>query len=308
MNADANIRQLREVADRNPLWKGKEISVRPVTGGITNLNYRMTIEGSGGEVFAKIPGPGTEKFIDRRAANTAARQAAEAGISPRVLHFDEKSGIEFAEFVDAGYRTATTLDFQDRSVLERVIDVYGTWHRTDLLPDTKTMFEQVDAHLAQVRDESIAMPLWAIDDVLPVYREIADRYLACGLEIVAAHNDPMPGNFLLGEDGDVVLIDFDYAGNNDRAYELALIFTEMFVSVEETRGLVARYLGRDDFAFFSRVMLCRFIADTKWGLWGLINNAARDEEFDYYKYGIWKLFRTYLVSRHPDFRAWMEAL
>lgn len=308
MSADANIDLLKDVAGRNPDWADREINFRPVSGGITNLNYRLDIDGIDGEIFAKIPGPGTEKFIDRRAAHSAAKQAAAAGISPRVLHFDEKSGIEFSDFVSTGYRTATTLDFQDRAVLERVIDVYRAWHATPLLPDTKTMFDQVEEHLSQVREESIELPKWAVDEVIPMYREVAERYEAAGLEIVAAHNDPMPGNFLLGDDGDVILIDFDYAGNNDRAYELALVFAEMFVNVEDTRGLVARYRGSDDFSFFSRVMLCRLIADTKWGLWGLINNAARDEEFDYYKYGTWKLYRTFLVSRHPQFRDWLEAL
>jgi thiamine kinase-like enzyme len=106
----------------------------------------------------------------------------------------------------------------------------------------------------------------------------------------------------------VKLIDFDYAANNDVAYELALIFTEMFVSVEDTRTLVKRYRGHDDEQFFARVMVCRMIADTKWGLWGLINNAVRDEEFDYYKYGAWKLYRTFLVSRHPRFDEWLEQI
>lgn len=307
MTTQANLDALLNSCNRNPEWEGNPPSINPVPGGLTNHNFRLSISGVGPEIFAKIPGPGTEAFIDRSVANAAARQAAEAGISPQVMFFDEVTGIEYSEFMGEGFRTATTLDFQNMDLLERVMDVYRAWHKTPPLPQTKTMFDMVDEHLEQVQGSAIDLPFWA-DDVIRAYGRAAERFRASGLDIVPAHNDPMPGNFLIGDDGSVKLIDFDYAANNDVAYELALIFAEMFVSEEDTRALVTRYRGHDDDRFFARVMVCRMIADTKWGLWGLINNAVRDEEFDYYKYGTWKLYRTFLISRHPCFEEWLELI
>lgn len=307
MTTQTNLDALLDSCNRNPAWEGNAPSINPVPGGLTNHNFRLSITGVEHEIFAKIPGPGTEAFIDRSVANAAARQAAEAGISPPVMFFDEETGIEYSEFMGEGFRTATTLDFQDMDLLERVMDVYRVWHKTPLLPQTKTMFDMVDEHLDQVRGSAIALPSWA-DDVIHAYGRAAERFRVSGLDIVPAHNDPMPGNFLIGNDGSVKLIDFDYAANNDVAYELALIFAEMFVSEEDARALVKRYRGHDDERFFARVMVCRMIADTKWGLWGLINNAVRDEEFDYYKYGTWKLYRTFLISRHPRFEEWLELI
>ncbi|WP_043444349.1 choline/ethanolamine kinase family protein [Arthrobacter sp. L77] len=307
MTTQTDIDTLSDSANRNPEWAGSTPVVNPVPGGLTNHNFRLSMTGIEHEIFAKIPGPGTEAFIDRSVANAAARQAAEVGISPRVLFFDDKTGIEYSEFLGEGYRTATTLDFQSMELLEKIIDIYQAWHKTPPLPQTKTMLDMVDEHLDQVRGSAIALPSWA-DDVVEAYGRAAERFRASGLTLVPAHNDPMPGNFLLGDDGSVKLVDFDYAANNEVTYELALLFTEMFTSVDDTRVLVRRYRGKDDEAFFARVMVCRMICDTKWGLWGLINNAVRDEEFDYYKYGTWKLYRSFLVSKHPQFEEWLDLI
>lgn len=298
---------LQQSFERNPQWAGKSFTHEPVTGGLTNDNFKLRIDGVDGEVFAKIPGFGTEAFIDRNAANLAAVQAAKAGISPQVYFLDDVTGVEYSEFIGSEYRTATTLDFQDMATFEKVMDVYRQWHATPALPDTKTMFDMVDEHYDQVKNDGIELPDFAAE-VLANYERAKQRYQAAGLQLVAAHNDPMPGNFLLGEGRPVKLLDFEYAANNDVAYELGVLFAEMFVSEDDTRALVERYLGHFDEKFFARVMVCRMIADTKWGLWGLINNAVRNEEFDYYKYGAWKLYRTFLISRSPEFENWLEQI
>ena len=307
MNTTQSMETLQQSFARNPEWAGRDFTHEPVSGGLTNYNFKLRIDGVDGEVFAKIPGPGTEAFIDRNAANLAAVQAAAAGISPRVYFLDEDTGVEYSEFIGSEYRTATTLDFQDMETFGKVMDVYRIWHATPPLPDTKTMFDMVDEHHDQVKSDNIELPAFATE-VLANYERAKQRYQAAGLQLVAAHNDPMPGNFLLSDGRPVKLLDFEYAANNDVAYELGVLFAEMFVSEDDSRHLVERYLGRFDEQFFARVMISRMIADTKWGLWGLINNAVRNEEFDYYKYGAWKLYRTFLVSRHPDFENWLEQI
>lgn len=297
--------QLHAAIAKNPEWDGLEVTSEPVFGGITNENYRLRF-GGGAPVFAKVPGLGTEKFISRDAANQAARQAAAAGISPSVLFYDVESGIEFTEFVEEGFRTATTLDFQRADICLGVVDVYRRWHGTALLGETKTMIDMVEEHLAQVQSDSIELPEWS-DEVLANYRDAVAAFMVNGLELVPAHNDPMPGNFLIDADANVKLIDFDYAANNEASYELGLILTEMFVDVERSRELVTEYRGEFDERFFARAMLSRMIADTKWGLWGLINAHARDDDFDYYKYGSWKMYRTFWISRHPEYQSWLDA-
>lgn len=296
---------LLRAVSRNPEWAGRPVTGAPVSGGISNDNWRIRI-GDDAPIFAKIPGPGTDLFVNRRMVLAAARQASAAGISPRVLFFDEETSVEFGEFVEDGFRASTTLDFQEDAAFEGVLGVYRTLHGTELFAETKTMFDQVDEHLRQVEEEGIELPPWS-EEVLANYREAYDAFMESGLELVAAHNDPMPGNFLLRGDGEVKLIDFEFAANNDASYEVGILLAEMFVDVERSRRLCAVYRGSDDEKFYSRAMLSRMIADTKWGLWGIITHHLRDADFDYYKYGSWKLYRTFQIARHPDYRKWLAA-
>ena len=55
-------------------------------GGLTNLVYR--VETGGGPLCLRLPGKGTEEYIDRKVEKVNAYAAAKAGVSPEVLHFD----------------------------------------------------------------------------------------------------------------------------------------------------------------------------------------------------------------------------
>ncbi len=78
--------------------------------------------------------------------------------------------------------------------------------------------------------------------ILGEYQAAKSALLASGLDLVACHNDPMPGNFLVADDRPMKLVDYEFASNNERAYELALLTTEMFYTedriIELRRGLV----------------------------------------------------------------------
>ncbi len=53
-------------------------------GGLTNLVFQV------GAYCLRIPGKGTEEYINRANEEVAAREAAKAGVSPEVLHFDRR--------------------------------------------------------------------------------------------------------------------------------------------------------------------------------------------------------------------------
>ncbi len=69
-------------------------------GGLTNLVFQA------GDCCLRIPGKGTEEYIDRANEAVAACEAARAGVSPEVLHFDPESGVMVTRFV-AGTETMT---------------------------------------------------------------------------------------------------------------------------------------------------------------------------------------------------------
>ena len=81
-------------------------------GGLTNKVYKL---GLGGQNYIlRIPGKGTEDYIDRAVELHNARIAAEAGVSAEVVHGDEASGVMLTSFID-GIVTMSPALFKERS-------------------------------------------------------------------------------------------------------------------------------------------------------------------------------------------------
>jgi thiamine kinase-like enzyme len=297
---------LREVLEQVPGWVGKPLVISPMSGGLTNLNWRVEVEGDRQSYFVKVPGPGTEQFIDRATVNAASRQASEMGVGPEVIYYDPKSGIEVAEFL-GDYRPCTSDDLSRPDVSAQAMDLYRRWNAGPVLPQTKTVFDMIAEHREQVRRDGTSIPAW-VEEVLVTYDEAAARFLAAGLDIVPCHNDPNCHNFMLSTVGPakpMKLVDYDYASNNERAYELGVFIGLLSFDRDQTRQAIESYFGRCDPQVWARIQVGRVVADVKWGLWALANARAWDGDFDYYKYGIWDLKRAHFEMHATD---WQDQL
>lgn len=286
-------------------WRGRDLRYRPVLGGISNSNWRVEIDASEA-YFVKIPGRGTEMFIDRTAAIAASRQAESIGVGPRTFDYLDHQGIEIAEFVE-GRRPSTHRDFAHASMRREALRVYRRFHDAPLLPLTKTVFDMIDEHKRQVEELAGAIPpdLAWLDRQ---YRLARAALEASGLDLVPSFNDPMPGNFLIAEDRSILLIDFEYASNNDRVYDLAIWSGEMFFPEAVDREIIETYFGRCDDALYARLMVHKALADIKWSTWAMVQNRISTLDFDFYKYGIWKYMRARSIICDPRWPGYLKAL
>lgn len=278
---------IREVSE----WAGQEVWYSPVVGGLQNSNWRIDISGDPTTYFLKVPGEGTEEFIDRTNAHVAARRAGDLGISPRIVHFDPTTGVEVIEFLQ-GYRACNNADMKRWDIAQDVLTLQSKFHTVEELPVTKTIFDLVDEHLRQVKDNDVTLPAFA-KTMMREYEHARSAFVASGLDIVPCHNDPMPGNFLISDGRPMKMVDFEFASNNERSYDLAVTFTEYFYDEPTIAQCVETTYGSVTDNLMARVFVASALADIKWGLWGCVNQVLNvDSEFDYHKYGVWKLARA----------------
>ena len=103
---------------------------------------------------------------------------------------------------------------------------------------------------------------------------------------VPCHNDLLAGNFI--DDGQHVwLIDYEYSGNNDPAFELGNTSTECDLTTEQTDELVDAWSrGRADARFRARVELQALCSEYGWSLWGFIQSATSPMDFDFHGWGM----------------------
>ena len=102
-----------------PCWPG-QVTVSPLSGGMTNHNYRVTTRG-GDDYVVRIGRDLPEHGVMRFNELAAARAAHAAGISPEVVFAAD--GVLVSRFIHG--RTLTDADVRRPQMLAPLIDVMG---------------------------------------------------------------------------------------------------------------------------------------------------------------------------------------
>ena len=308
MTTDLNDR-LAAATGSVPGWDPERVTARPLVGGILNSNWLVTHDGT--DYFLKLFGAGSEQFVNRDLSQQAANQAAAMGIAPNVVHYDPNLGFEVIEFMH-GYRASTNADFSRADFLQSAIGLYREFNSGVNLPVTKDVFEMTDEHMDQGDAIGVIRPAdypW----LKAQYERAKAAFHASGLDIVPCHNDPMPGNFMVQMDDEdrittMRLIDFEFALNNERAYEIGVFLAEMFVDEPTTLAMIEHYYGEVRPDLVARVWVSRAVADMKWGSWAVQQRQLSDWDFDYQKYGIWKYGRARAMFDDPRWNLWLRQI
>jgi thiamine kinase-like enzyme len=297
-------RQLEAAVAGIAEWRGRPISYRPVSGGISNSNWRVEVTGAPTAYFFKVPGVGTEMFIDRRTAHEASLKAASTGYGAPVFAFIEALGVEVFEFME-GWRASSNQDFLQADLRHAALRGLKAFNDQPLLGQTKTVFEMIAEHQRQVAELGAAKP--ADDRWLRLQYQRAKAALeASGIDLAPCMNDTLAGNFMLNERRQVRLVDFEYASNNDRHYELALWFGEMFFSDDMELALIEDYFGQVSAQTVARIKLNKALADLKWSTWAMVQHAVSALDFDFYKYGAWKHMRARGLIADSRWETWLR--
>ena len=297
-------RELETLLFSVPAWQGREIFYRPTFGGFSNSAWRVRLGGAEKKTFfLKIPGAGTENFINRAASLEASRRAYSLGIGPRPYDYLTDRGVEICEFLESA-RPCTLREFHAPDIRNRAIDGFRTFNDSARLQLTKTVFDMIDEHIRQLHELGDAFPR----DFQSLYRHYENARLAleaAGLDIVPCHNDPAPANFLIDDSGTVTMVDFEYASNNDRCHDLATWCGEMFLSDEQQDEAIEHYFGTVHPSTRARMFIHRVLGDFKWSLWATIQMKTSTIDFDFCKAAQWKLMRLRSAIQTPR---WNQAL
>ena len=245
-------------------------------------------------------------FINRPAAIQASRTAAALGVGPPVYDYLAADGIEISDFIERR-RSCTHADFRNLALCRTALDTYRTLHAAPLLDLTKTVFDMIDEHVAQVRELGGWMPP-DFAELDRQYRRARAALEASGLDIVPAFNDPMAGNFMVDDAGTILLIDYEYASNNDRCYDLGIWFGEMFFDEATELALIEHYFGATPVDIVARVKLHKALADVKWATWSMVQQKVSALDFDFFKYGAWKYMRARALLGDPRWEQWLRSV
>jgi thiamine kinase-like enzyme len=114
----------------------------------------------------------------------------------------------------------------------------------------------------------------------------------------------MAENFI--DDGTMLrLVDYEYSGNNDPCFELGHICNEGEFGPDLVEALCLAYFGRNDGAMVARTWLYYCMANFGWTLWGAIQHAVSEIDFDFWDWTMVRWRRVQAKVESPEFERWL---
>ncbi len=287
------------LAQLEPLLGAVAGEPAPLSGGITNRNYRVRL--GEGDYMVRLPGKDTGLLgIDRAAERIANEAAAELGIAPAVAASGD--GFLVTRFIECRPVTAAELA-GDPGEAARALRAFH-----DHGPELPTRFwipEQVEEYAAIVRAGGGSLP-----DGYEHARETARRIEAARplSEPKPCHNDLLTANLIRDRQQRLLLVDWEYAGMGDPFFDLGNLSVNNEFDDEADVRLLSSYLDREAAAGErAALVLMRAMSDVREAMWGVVQQSISELEFDFAGYAEQHFERLRATTSGPGFAEALNA-
>ncbi|WP_342433593.1 NTP transferase domain-containing protein [Neobacillus sp. FSL H8-0543] len=256
-------------------------------GGLTNRNFKVTI---GEEEFAaRIPGKGTEQYINRLDEKVNTEVANKLGIQPEVIYFNEHSGLKIVRFIP----NAETLNPQTgkrEDNLTQVAAIFNKLHTSgESFRSVFSVFEKTgeyEAVIAELKGKLFD----GHEEVRQQVMELQEYYQSLNIPLVPCHVDPLAENFVKSGNDKMYLIDWEYSGMNDPLWDIAAYIIEAELSPSEEKLFLLEYFeGVVTRESEEQLLINKIFVDFLWTLWALMKEAGGE---DFGSYGITRFNRA----------------
>jgi thiamine kinase-like enzyme len=258
-----------DLLERVPFLAGRGAAAWRIEaiGSVTNQTCRVT---SGDESYVvRVSGP-TTRYLDRAAEAHNASIAADLGLAPPILFLDDK--LLVTEFV-AGARPLTAADLNDPEPLLKMATLLSRLqHSTRTFAGERHPFGEIDRYLAEYTHARAVTLRQAA-------RPIEAALARSSRPLVPAHVDASAANFLLGGDGRLWLVDWEFSSMADPAWDPASVLMQRSSDDDElARRFVAEIFGDASEHTMARVGLFKTALSLVAGSWCAMEAAARRDD------------------------------
>ena len=275
-------------------------------GGMTNLVHRVDLGAR--SVIVRIPGEGTEAYIDRAVEAHNAHAAARAGVSPAVIHAEAQSGVMITETVP-DIVTMTPGLFQSRAgAPARAGVALAKLHNSgETFRFRFELFAMIDDYLKVLSGKDVALPE-GYHDVVAAAAPVKAVLAQADLPLAPCHCDPLCENFL--DDGRIMwIVDWEYSGINDPLWDLGDLSVEAGMDDAQDAEMMAAYFGRAPTdAEQGRMVIYKAMCDLLWTLWGLIQLADNNPAEDFWAYATGRFARCRALMQDARFADHLDAV
>ena len=278
------------------MWPGRAARFEVLGGGITNHNLKVEVDGE--HFVLRVAGKDTNLLgIDRTVELAATEAAAALGIGPEVVAFVEPEGWLVTRFVEGAIPPLERM--RKPATLERVAAALRAFHDGPAIPGVFNSFRVVETYRKTALDRGGSVPE-AFARAHEIAARIEERRAADAP--VPCHNDLLNANFL--DDGErLCIVDWEYAGMGDRFFDLANFSINHELDAAQSEALLSAYFGEVRSADAQALELMRFMSDFREAMWGVVQSAVSELDFDFDSYATEHFERLERTAASPAFVA-----
>lgn len=245
------------------------LNFKPIKEGLTNTSFVFTLFDK--KYVYRHPGDGTEAIVNRAREKKALELAKKAGVDPTFICMNEKEGWKISSFVD-NIRVPKYDNFEDckqvatvlRQLHDKKLSVDWTFDPWNDLCDMENLVK-----------ENGGIHLKGYDELRTKIEKCYKKTVGDGYEPVFCHCDTYAPNWMLSDDKDAILIDWEYAANAMPGCDTGCFIMDSMYSIEEATEFIKAYLGDD----FTEQLLFHHLAYTAivsfyWVLWALYRESC----------------------------------
>lgn len=189
-------------------------NIHTLKKGMTNRSFIFTVNNK--RYIMRIPGEGTDKLIDRKEEYDVYQRVKKEPYTEKILYLNPDNGYKISEFLEST-RNSDANNIQD---VKKSMSVLRKFHSQNYQVDhTFDLWKQIDFYESLRKTASAYRDYEEIKDwVLKLKPFIEDNVTKWSL----CHIDANYDNFLIDQNNNVFLIDWEYAGMQDPDLDIAM--------------------------------------------------------------------------------------
>ena len=295
MNANSEI--IDNICDTLDCIASDIMNIKPLKDGLTNTSFSFDCLGK--KYVYRHPGVGTEKYIDRSSEAASMEVAAKLQIDRTFVAMSKDKGWKISEFIT----NARALDYDNWDHVEKAMELLRRLHQSgektnhnfDLIAGIDDFKEKL-----QTSNRFEFDGLDELDHLIVTLIEFLKKDKA---EKVLCHGDSYSPNFLLNEQDEMSLIDWEYSGMGDPAGDIGTFICCSNYTLEQAERVFEIYSqGSLDTKTKRHYLAYVAVTSYHWFLWALFQESVGKPvgEFLYIWYRYTKQYGQLALSMYLE--------
>ena len=284
------------------VFKCKEsdiIDLECINTGMTNKSYKFKINSDKHTYICRMPGEGTEKFINRKDEKKIYDLLKNTGLIENLVDFNDETGFKISEY----FENSKTVDINSENDLLKAMSIYKQFHNMKLkVNNTANIVEKINDYLKVIKDNNIMIMYSDFDESLSHMNEIVKYINKFKRTEVLTHGDANPQNIIITKKG-TKLIDFEYAGMADPLSDIALfsVFVDfdinkslelfdMYLNSEGSNDLILNNVNVDE----AKTLIIAYMALGAMydSIWAMCRSALSNADYGYFNMKMYRYFKN----------------